>query len=62
MKNNEDTKDERNENIETTKIPNPKKIIITKNKMNENANLLIFEDRKENNRNAEQRIKNENQN
>ena len=48
MKNNEDTKEERNENIETTKIPNPKKIIITKNKMNENANLLIFEDRKEN--------------
>lgn len=62
MKNNEDTKDERNENIETTKIPNPKKKIITKNKMNENANLLIFEDRKENNRNAEQRLKNENQN
>lgn len=62
MENNEDTKEERNENIETTKIPNPKKIIITKNKMNENANLLIFEDRKENNRNAEQRIKNENQN
>ena len=30
--------------------------------MNENANLLIFEDRKENNRNAEQSIKNENQN